>query len=85
MWTAVVITTADEAQRHAFEQQIRDKHDRSELPLDLPIHVVSDPPGPRIGMWYINLTEGIHVLCVCKHTRVTVYVWDVISVTDQCY
>ena len=50
MWTAVVITTADDAQCHAFEQQIQDKNDRGELPLDLPIHVVSDPPGPRIGM-----------------------------------
>lgn len=50
MWTAVIITTADDAQRHAFEQQIQDKNDRGELPLDLPIHVVSDPPGPRIGM-----------------------------------
>lgn len=50
MWTAVVITTADEAQRQAFEQQIQDKNDRSELPCDLPIHVVSDPPGPRLGL-----------------------------------
>ena len=50
MWNMVVITTADEDQKTAFEDQIKDKIDRLELPLDLPIHIVADPPGPsRIG------------------------------------
>ncbi|CAL1529971.1 unnamed protein product [Lymnaea stagnalis] len=48
-WDLVVITTADEAQKEAFELQIDEKRSRQELPLDLPIHVVSDPPGVRIG------------------------------------
>ncbi|KAK7097499.1 fucose-1-phosphate guanylyltransferase-like [Littorina saxatilis] len=62
MWNAVVITTADEAQCQAFEQQIRDKHKRQELPLDLPVHVVADPPGPRIGNGGSTLTalEFLH-------------------------
>ena len=50
MWSVVVITTANEAQKDAFEQQIHDKLHHNELPLDLPIHVLADPPGPRIGM-----------------------------------
>nr|KAG5711582.1 hypothetical protein BaRGS_016764 [Batillaria attramentaria] len=49
MWDVVAITTADDAQREAFQLQLDDKFARNELPLDLPIHVISDPPGPRIG------------------------------------
>lgn len=63
MWSVVVITTADEAQRQAFEQQIKDKYERRELPMDLPILVVADPPGPsRIGNGGSTLTalEFLH-------------------------
>ncbi|XP_076446664.1 fucose-1-phosphate guanylyltransferase-like [Babylonia areolata] len=62
MWNVVVITTADAAQQEAFQQQIQDKHKRKELPLDLPIHIVSDPPGPRIGNGGSTLTalEFLH-------------------------
>jgi hypothetical protein len=49
-WDVVVITTADFAQKHVFELQIESKRKRNELPLNLPIHVVADPPGPKIGM-----------------------------------
>lgn len=49
MWDMVVITTADSPQQEAFEAQLEDKKARNELPLDLPIYVVADPPGGRIG------------------------------------
>ncbi|KAL8612927.1 hypothetical protein ACOMHN_035004 [Nucella lapillus] len=64
MWDVVVITTADEAQREAFEQQLKDKEQRGELPLDLPIHIVADPPGPRIGNGGSTLValEALHSL-----------------------
>ncbi|XP_041359640.1 fucose-1-phosphate guanylyltransferase-like [Gigantopelta aegis] len=48
-WDVVVITTLDEAQRMAFQLQIDEKHRRNELPLDLPILIITDPPGIRIG------------------------------------
>ncbi len=48
-WDVVMLTTADEDQRTAFNLQIEDKMERKELPLNLPIYVVADPPGPRIG------------------------------------
>lgn len=48
-WDVVVITTADNAQKRVFELQIESKRKRNELPLNLPIYVVADPPGPKIG------------------------------------
>lgn len=49
-WDVVVITTADNAQKRVFELQIESKRNRNELPLNLPIYVVADPPGPKIGV-----------------------------------
>ncbi|XP_067661477.1 fucose-1-phosphate guanylyltransferase-like [Haliotis asinina] len=60
-WDVVVITTADEDQRKAFQLQIDDKAERRELPLDLPIHVVTDPPGTRIGNGGSTLTALEHL------------------------
>ncbi|XP_071088220.1 fucose-1-phosphate guanylyltransferase-like [Haliotis cracherodii] len=60
-WDVVVITTADEDQRKAFQLQIDDKAGRRELPLDLPIHVVTDPPGTRIGNGGSTLTALEHL------------------------
>lgn len=57
-WDVVVITTADYAQKHVFELQIESKRKRKELPLNLPIYVVADPPGPKIGM--VHLSISIH-------------------------
>lgn len=48
-WDLVVITTADEAQKEAFQLQIDEKFRRHELPVDLTVHVVPDPPGVRTG------------------------------------
>ncbi|XP_061163873.1 fucose-1-phosphate guanylyltransferase-like [Saccostrea echinata] len=48
-WDVVVITTADYAQKNVFELQIESKRNRKELPLNLPIYVVADPVGPKIG------------------------------------
>lgn len=62
MWDAVVITTADEVQKEAFRLQVDDKIARKELPLDLPIHLVSDPPGFKIGK--ANVYMAVHVCCV---------------------
>ncbi|XP_059150865.1 fucose-1-phosphate guanylyltransferase-like [Physella acuta] len=55
-WDLVIITTIDEDQKSAFELQIVEKRSRQELPLDLVIHVVSDPPGIRIGNGGSTLT-----------------------------
>ena len=48
-WDIIVITTADEDQKSVYQQQIQFKYDRGELPLGVPIHIVPDPPGPKIG------------------------------------
>ncbi|XP_012935083.2 fucose-1-phosphate guanylyltransferase [Aplysia californica] len=48
-WDILVITTSDASQKEAFQIQIDEKIKRQELPLDLPIHIISDPPGIRIG------------------------------------
>ncbi|OWF43785.1 fucose-1-phosphate guanylyltransferase-like [Mizuhopecten yessoensis] len=48
-WDVVVITAGDDAQKEAFEAQLDSKFSRKELPLDCPIHVVADPPGPKLG------------------------------------
>ncbi|GAB1608875.1 fucose-1-phosphate guanylyltransferase-like, partial [Argonauta hians] len=48
-WEAVVITTADEDQKQGFQLQIKAKHERKELPSNLEIHVISDPPGVKLG------------------------------------
>ncbi|XP_014677526.1 PREDICTED: fucose-1-phosphate guanylyltransferase-like [Priapulus caudatus] len=47
-WDLVVITTADEDQKLAYEKQIKAKRKRKELP-PIAIHVFADPPGPKIG------------------------------------
>lgn len=48
-WDVVVITTADEDQKEIFDAQLKDKLDRKEVPLNLPIHIISDPPGTKLG------------------------------------
>ncbi|ELU07599.1 hypothetical protein CAPTEDRAFT_117818, partial [Capitella teleta] len=48
-WDIVVLTTADEEQRLAYELQLEEKQRRSELPLGLPYLVFADPPGPKAG------------------------------------
>ncbi|CAE1293979.1 FPGT [Acanthosepion pharaonis] len=48
-WDAVVITTADEIQRDAYQSQIDAKKEKKELPINLEIYIVSDPPGPKLG------------------------------------
>lgn len=55
-WDVVLITTADKPQQEAFELQVEEKKKRAELPLDLPIHIVTDPPGIRIGNGGSTLT-----------------------------
>ncbi|GFO47580.1 fucose-1-phosphate guanylyltransferase [Plakobranchus ocellatus] len=55
-WDVVLITTADKPQQEAFELQVEEKRNRRELPTDLPIHIVSDPPGIRIGNGGSTLT-----------------------------
>ncbi|GFS12121.1 fucose-1-phosphate guanylyltransferase [Elysia marginata] len=55
-WDVVLITTADKPQQEAFGLQVEEKRNRNELPLDLPIHIVSDPPGIRIGNGGSTLT-----------------------------
>ena len=34
-----------------FEEQVRQKLERKELPLGVPIHIVADPPGPKLGSY----------------------------------
>ena len=47
-WDAIVLTTADQRQRRAFEAQIAAKRKRNQLPL-VDVQIVADPPGPKIG------------------------------------
>lgn len=44
-----MITTADEIQRDAYQSQIDAKKEKKELPINLEIYIVSDPPGPKLG------------------------------------
>lgn len=44
-----MITTADEIQRNAYQSQIDAKKEKKELPINLEIYIVSDPPGPKLG------------------------------------
>ncbi|CAG2190353.1 FPGT [Mytilus edulis] len=55
-WDVVVITTADEDQKEIFDAQLKDKLDRKEVPLNLPIHIISDPPGTKLGNGGSTLT-----------------------------
>ncbi|XP_067134863.1 fucose-1-phosphate guanylyltransferase-like [Centruroides vittatus] len=48
-WDLVVVTTSDDAQKNAFDVQISLKIERGELPVDVPYHVIADPPGFKIG------------------------------------
>ncbi|XP_029644414.1 fucose-1-phosphate guanylyltransferase-like [Octopus sinensis] len=48
-WDAVVITTADKDQKQGYQLQIEAKRKRNELPLNLEIHVITDPPGVKLG------------------------------------
>ena len=36
-----------------FEEQVRQKLERKELPLGVPIHVVADPSGPKLGSYIL--------------------------------
>ena len=47
-WDVVVLTTADDRQKHAFEAQIQVKKSRGEIPL-VDFQIIADPPGPKIG------------------------------------
>ncbi|KAG8438459.1 hypothetical protein GDO86_008948, partial [Hymenochirus boettgeri] len=48
-WNLVVITASDEVQERAYHHQLKDKIKKKELPLGVQYHVISDPPGPKIG------------------------------------
>jgi fucose-1-phosphate guanylyltransferase len=48
-WDVVVLTAADEAQKNVYEKQLKYKYERQELPVNVEIIVVADPPGPKIG------------------------------------
>ena len=53
-WDTIVLTTADEDQKLVFEEQVRQKLEQKELPLGVPIHVIADPPGPKLGIKSVN-------------------------------
>ena len=57
-WDVIVLSTADEHQKHAFEAQIEVKRRRGEIPL-VDVQIIADPPGPKIG-------NGGSTLCVLK-------------------
>ena len=48
-WDVVVLTTADEDQKDAYLAQIQDKLKRKEIPSGVEYHVISDPPGVKVG------------------------------------
>ncbi|KAK2166160.1 hypothetical protein LSH36_41g11007 [Paralvinella palmiformis] len=61
-WDAVVLTTADDDQKVAFEHQIEQKLKRKEIPLGIPYLVFSDPPGPRAGCG----TSLMNAICLLR-------------------
>eukprot|EP01114_Cavostelium_apophysatum_P019259 TRINITY_DN6156_c0_g1_i4.p1 TRINITY_DN6156_c0_g1~~TRINITY_DN6156_c0_g1_i4.p1 ORF type:complete len:1010 (+),score=265.03 TRINITY_DN6156_c0_g1_i4:32-3031(+) len=48
-WDVVVITAIDESQQRYYEQQIREKLARREIPNTAKYHVIPDPKGPKVG------------------------------------
>lgn len=48
-WDVVILTTFDSAQRESFEQQIALKRQSGHFP-DVPIHVIADPVGQKLGV-----------------------------------
>ena len=47
-WDSIVLTTADQRQKRAFEAQIASKRRKKQLP-DVQVRVIADPPGNKIG------------------------------------
>lgn len=59
-WDLVVLTAVDDNQREAYELQISEKLERKEIPLGIPYHVFSDPPGAKIGednLYYCSVSD----------------------------
>lgn len=54
-WDVVVITAADEKQELAYKQQLSEKLKRKELPLGVNYHVFTDPPGTKIGIYFMGM------------------------------
>ncbi|XP_042867302.1 fucose-1-phosphate guanylyltransferase-like [Penaeus japonicus] len=48
-WDVIILTTFDAAQRECFEQQIALKRQNGHFP-DVPIHVIADPVGQKLGV-----------------------------------
>ncbi|CAL1277663.1 unnamed protein product [Larinioides sclopetarius] len=48
-WDAVIISASDSSQEKGYQLQIQEKQERREVPLSIPFHVFSDPPGYKIG------------------------------------
>jgi len=55
-WDVVVLTAMDDDQRWVYERQLEYKAGRGELPAQLPIHVLADPPGHKIGNYHYQAT-----------------------------
>lgn len=48
-WDAVLITAADDGQAGIFRDQLSSRLELGYLPTSTQYHVISDPPGPKIG------------------------------------
>ena len=57
-----MITTADEIQRKAYQSQIDAKKKKKELPINLDVYIIADPPGPKIGKYILSLKNIISTL-----------------------
>lgn len=52
-WDAVIISASDESQMKGYKKQIAKKQLLKEIPLGVPFHVFADPPGYKIGNFFL--------------------------------
>lgn len=68
-WDVIVLTAVDEEQKSVYERQIEYKYERGELPYGIPILVVADPPGPKIGNYNVFVFISEFALIIVRSGR----------------
>jgi len=48
-WDVVVVTAVDEEQHSFYTHQLNEKRKQNQIPTNIRYHVISDPPGTKIG------------------------------------
>ena len=70
-WDVVVLTAADELQKAAFEKQLDIKLADHRIPLSAEYLVVADPPGYKIGQYFMTKNTVFLILVYCHLQKVT--------------